>query len=194
MTQPRSWSELRKRVLSSEVPPVRRLRDSGGGNTVQYFDNGEERLAVFGVEPYGAVGSGSLPGLMPEADHGEDYTEFRIPEDTLSLSAITFGTGRRNALLLQETYRRVGAAVDALVRVTRVPLLEIADLAVVRPTNDILVVPPVKFGEGADDPALHAAHLSGSLQRTFGQFLFEEDVAALTASLHEGMRHDNIQG
>lgn len=184
-----NWSELLTTAGPDAVEPVRRLRNGAGNGTFQYFEHGEEKFAVHGTRPYGALTGVDRPDLLRLEDTGSDYSIFDVQEDTLSLKAITLGTGRRNTDLLRRTYGRVGSALGSMIGEMRVPLLGVADFAIVRPSGDVLFLPPVQFGEGTNDPGEHSQFFAASLHRAFTGPWAESDVQELSSIVASGVRN-----
>lgn len=183
-----NWSELSVEVGSESVDPVRLLKDQD--EVLQFFDKKREELAVNRRRPYGALSGLNKPELMKAIGQGDDYVVFDIPEDTFSLSAITLGTGHRNASLLRETYSRVGQTLGRVLRYSAAPFMGVADFAVVRPTLDVVVIPPLEFGRGSSDVRDHAFALSDSVRQTFDEFFREQDLEMLSADLIRGAMYE----
>ena len=183
-----NWSELSAKVGDANAHPVRSLREQDG--FLQFFDKSREELAVNRRAPYGSLSGLNTPELMKVISEGDDYVVFDIPEDTLSLSAITLGTGNRNALLLRETYRRVGQTLGRVLRYSSAPFMGVADFAVIRPALDVVVVPPLEFGRGSSDIRDHAFALSDSVRETFDEFFREPDINMLSAAVIRGAMYE----
>lgn len=183
-----SWPELLALTEPIAVEPVRRLREGARGEMAQYFDFNGERLAIHDARAYGNLSGTSHPELMRTVVTRSDYSIFEVPEDTLSLKAITLGTGRQSTELLLRTYQRVGEALGRMISDVRTPLLSVADFAILRPSESVLFIPPIHFGEGVDDPDAHAESFSTSLHRSFADLWDEPEVRALSQMVAEGIR------
>lgn len=135
-----NWYEFLVATQQKAVDPVRLLRDET--RVVQYWEGQQELMAINDAAPYGQLGKGSRSDLLIRVGGGEGYTIFEVPPETFSLKALTLGTGRRNALLLGDTYRRVGETLGRLIGATSAPLMNVEDFAVVRPSGNVLFLPP----------------------------------------------------
>ena len=182
-----TWSRLVALHTPHEVEPVRRLRDSVDQGVIQYLDSDGERLAVRDPEPYGSLTGADRPELMRITDIGSDYSIFEVPEDTLSLKAITLGTGRHNTRILRRTYRQVGEALGRLLRSTEMPLLGVDDFAVVRSDARVLLTPPIHFGQGTSSPLEQLGSLSESLTKSLMDQWNEDRIRELSGILGTGI-------
>ncbi len=184
------WSEFVAMAELNSVEPVRRLNTDPERHVVQYFEaDGSERFAVRETRAYGSISDVVRPDLMRVTGVGPDYSIFEVPEDTLSLRAITLGTGRGHSTdLLRGIYNRAGDAVGRLLTEVQAPLLSVADLAVVRPAATVLFIPPVHFGEGTSNPEEHINSLSASLEQYFGNVWNKSALRELSFVLATGVR------
>lgn len=189
------WSNLVSEKRS--VPAFRSLRLEEEG-TLQFVQGRNQFFAVRKTEPYGLLTATSaeiLPAeqthLLHQAARGEDFTIFELPEDLLALRAVTLGTGRNRFEQLKNTYRRVGETAGQLITQYPTPELSVDDFAIVRHTGQVLVVPPMRFGEGHQDLEAHGATIAKSLVSTL-DWLPSEAVLAIAREVGVGMKgHGN---
>ena len=113
------------------------------------MDDGNSRMVVQGTKPYGDLATSSnnhAKELFEAVETGIDYTIFQVPEVSLSLKALTLGTGHRNAEMLDQTYSNIGRAVSNVFKNgVKAPDLTINDIAVGRLTGAVYLMPKIEF-------------------------------------------------
>lgn len=172
------------------VLPFRALRLESPG-TFQFIRGDKQYFAVDLPEPYGVLTEvagdpdvARRTHLLHAAEQADGVTIFDIPEDALTLRAVTLGAGRK--LELGDIYRRVGETVGALIARYPIPPLLIDDFAVTKHDGHVLLIPPVRFGEGDQDGETHAAALIDSLPTEL-PWWSNEAAHAIDEQLRNGM-------
>ena len=164
-----NWSEL---IMSKQIkssPAFSSLRP-GNPDVLQYDDAGHNLLAVKSTAPYGVLSGQLGEHFLPVVTRKSDHTLLELPEEVLSLSALTLGTGYKRHELLGETYKSVGRAVSQVLITNGVTAdkLTLDDVAVERTTGKVLFIPPIDFHAGDSANAVQSLTDSiGGLSGTF---------------------------
>jgi hypothetical protein len=127
--------------------------------------------------------------LLEPVEQGYDHTVFGVPDDVLTLRAITIAAGRSEIKHLAATYRRIGGAVAEAASHYPIPELTIDDLAVDRADGTPVFVPPVRFGEGTQDFTIHEEEFSASFAEELDGRLRQATAAVLLGEFREGLVH-----
>lgn len=170
MNTPENWSQLTNEVAGLLVPPAQALRPDVAG-ALQYVAGDTEYLALNSTTPYGTeTESAFAPFIRPAhlfegAAQGPDWTTFVIPEEVLALQALTHGTGQHKAELLESAYHDVGILLGNLSTRpdVRAPLIRSSDIALDRSSGEILLIPPLSFGEKAHKAGAYLAAFIDSI-------------------------------
>ena len=191
-----NWSNLVEATAGHALAPLSALRP-GSLNVREFSEDGKAYLAVRGQAPYGAVApadlqSAPITGLLTPVEATRSFTLFELPEDSLSLSAVTLGTGERHFDALLPIYRKVGSMLFTIMDRTglRMPLLEVTDIALDRSSGDVFMVPPVEIGRGTRNGTAHALKLGGSLIEHFQTSVDPDVLADLSLAFEGGFKSD----
>ena len=148
MNKYKSWLDIQMNRKNDIVNSFQSLRP-GCADVRQFMDDGNSRMVVQGTKPYGDLATSSnnhVKELFETVETGIDYTIFQVPEVSLSLKALTLGTGHRNAEMLNQTYSNIGRAVSNVFKSgVKAPELTINDIAVGRVTGAVYLMPKIEF-------------------------------------------------
>lgn len=197
MTQnaPKNWTELV--AVRPPVPPFRPFRFRKDDDVLQYVRDGQEFLAVRDRQPYGALTETTADPqkayelhLLAMAGQGEDFMVFHVPEDVLSLKAITLGSSHRGDMLYK-AYADVGRTIKGLLEIVPIPPIVVDDIVIGRPSGEVFFIPPIAFGAGNQDPEAHATELTESMQDIV-HFWPERAVDSLADHIQNGLVEQNV--
>ncbi|HSX23737.1 MAG TPA: hypothetical protein VLE74_01425 [Candidatus Saccharimonadales bacterium] len=177
------------------VLPAGLLRpDISPEHVVQFVQpSGEEYMVVRSTRPYGVMTAAAFNSVSETSDLlegiyvGEDYSAFTIPNDLLTLRAVSLGTGNHQTEVLQPVYRRLGEMIARTAEKISLPALHLGDIALRRTTGILEFIPPVEFTEGETSLSAVASELSESITHDLAQVFSGSRIAQLNLELMAGL-------
>lgn len=193
-----NWSQLVAAHHDSMVPAFRALRP-GESFALQYMDHGTELMAIHETAPYGELDKQQAhhtlytQNLLKRALSYDNYYIVEVPEDVITVEAVTLDAYERPHVLLP-LYRNIGKLLhEAAARDVRPPMLGVSDLALKRDTGVLVYVPPLQFEVSDRRLTAYEEGMHASMVQRFGHLLAPQVIDALSLEVQRGATDDNTQ-
>ncbi len=196
MSFPSSYSLILEQEKTHVIPGLNLEVANNPKRAVQYYDFDDSQwLAVHSLRPYGERTESSMSNdkdtdLVAIEYLGDDYTLFKLPDDLLTLSAATLGSGKANMPELSKAYDNLGHWLGKMSLKYAMNQWQISNMAILKKTGQVVCVPPFNFKTGATDETLLGVKIDKSLKKAFTSYMPENKINRLKNVLLKGMNYE----
>lgn len=196
MSFPRSYNLIREQEKVHVMPGLNLEVANNPNKAIQYYDFDDNQwLAVHSLRPYGER-TGPLNSINKDTDlvpvkyQGDDYSLFKLPEDLLTLSSATLGSGKTSMPELIKVYNNLGHWLGKMSLKYEMNQWQISNMAILRKTGLVVCVPPFNFKTGATDEAELTVKIDKFLIKAFTSYMPENKINRLKKVLLKGMNRE----